>query len=160
MFARIKFMKIINIAILLIVYLQLPAMTQEELSEPEKVILEAIKKGDKEKLAKYIHPDCLKAYKGKEHISAFINMLTECSPINGKIDFVKGDALPKSSAIYKINEFIVYPSYNIGLTFMVKEKKKGVTLCLIRDDDKTYIVTYISDYLLEKYKSKQNDGGN
>ena len=32
MFARIKFMKIINIAILLIVYLQLPAMTQEELS--------------------------------------------------------------------------------------------------------------------------------
>ena len=87
-------------------------------------------------------------------------MLTEYSPINGKIDFVKGDALPKSSAIYKINEFIVYPSYNIGLTFMVKEKKKGVTLCLIRDDDKTYIVTYISDYLLAKYKSKQTDGGN
>ena len=45
-------MKIINIAKLLIVYLQLPALTQEKLSEPEKVILEAIKKGDKEKLAK------------------------------------------------------------------------------------------------------------
>ena len=130
-----------------------PLYSESALSKTEQAIVDAIQQNDRNKITKLIHPKCISAYQGKNHISAFFKMLTEYSPLPKEIEIVKGSALPKTSAIYKINEFIVHPTHNIGITFKNENgKTKGITLTLEITDSSCYIVTYISDYILEKHK--------
>jgi len=130
-----------------------PLYSESALSEKEQAIVNAIQQNDRNKITEFIHPKCISAYNGKIHISAIVKMLTEHSPLPQKIETVKGPALPRTSGIYKLNEFIVYPTHNIGITFKNENSKaKGITLTLEITESSCYIVTYISDYILEKHK--------
>jgi len=130
-----------------------PLYSESALSQTEQAIVNAIQQNDRKKIIEFIHPKCISAYQGQNHISAFVNMLTEYGSLPKNIEVTKGPALPKTSAIYKINEFIVPPTHNIGIGFKNSQgKPKGITLTLEITESSCYIVTYISDYILEKHK--------
>ena len=121
--------------------------------ETHEKIVEAIKNKNFEMLSKYIHPKCHKAYPDKVETSAFMNMLVAENPIPSDAKITKKDAPPATSHLYKINTFVVSPTYIIDVSWKQENgKSKLITLTFANEGDKTYLVTYISDYLLKKYK--------